>query len=67
METNSFQSFLNISAKVLARNLKNIIIDSKQLELADLIELKKILEKVLTDHNEYNDMIVSEQGAPYYM
>ena len=27
METNSFQSFLNISAKLLARNLKNIIID----------------------------------------
>jgi hypothetical protein len=52
---------------LLEKKLKNIIIDSKQLELADLIELKKLLEKVLTDHNEYNDMIVSEQGAPYYM
>ena len=52
---------------MLEKKLRNIINDSKQLELADLIELKKLLEKVPTDHNEYNDIVVSRQGAPFYM
>ena len=52
---------------MLEKKLRNIINGSEQLALADLVELKKLLEKVPAEHNEFNDIVVSKQGAPYYM
>ena len=52
---------------MLEKKLRNIINGSELLELADLVELKKLLEKVPAEHNEFNDIVASKQGAPYYM
>jgi hypothetical protein len=52
---------------MLEKKLRQIINDSEQLDLADLIELKKLLEKVPTEHSEYNDIVVAKRGPPYYM
>lgn len=49
------------------KKLRNIVNGSEKLELADLVEIKKLLEKVPAEHNEFNDIVVSKQGAPYYM
>ena len=52
---------------MLEKKLRNIVNGSEQLELADLVKINKLLEKVPAEHNEFNDMVVSKQGAPYYM
>jgi hypothetical protein len=52
---------------MLEKKLRNIINGSELLELADLVELKKLLEKVPAEHKEFNEIVVSKQGAPYYM
>ena len=49
------------------KKLRNIVNGSEKLELADLVEIKKLLEKVAAEHNEFNDIVVSKQDAPYYM
>ena len=52
---------------MLEKKLRHIINGSEQLALADLVDLKKLLEKVSAEYNESNDIVVSKQGAPYYM
>lgn len=52
---------------MLEKKIRQIISDSDQLELADLIELKKLLENVPAKHSEYNEIVASRRGAPYYM
>ena len=47
-------------------NLKNITENAENLDLNDLIQIKEVLEKAVAKHRQYEDIIMSRQGAPYY-
>ena len=46
--------------------LQNIAENAENLDLHDLIEIKEALEKAVAKHRQYEDIIMSKQGAPYY-
>ena len=51
---------------MLDTKLQKIAKDAENLELNDLIKIKKVLDDAVAKHRNYDDVIVTRQGAPYY-
>ena len=47
-------------------NLQEIVRDAERLELNDLIKIKKILDEAVAKQTNYDDLVITRQGAPYY-
>ena len=47
-------------------SLQEIVRDADRLELNDLIRIKKILDEAVAKQRNYDDVIITRRGAPYY-
>jgi hypothetical protein len=47
-------------------NLQEIVRDAERLELNDLIKIKKILDEAVAKQRNYDYVVITRQGAPYY-
>ena len=47
-------------------NLQEIIRDAERLELSDLIKIKKILDEAVAKQRNFDNVVITRQGAPYY-
>ena len=46
--------------------LEKLAKDAEKLELNDLIKIKKILDEAVAKQRNYDDVVITRQGAPYY-
>ena len=47
-------------------NLQKIVRDAESLELSDLIKIKRILDEAVAKQRNYDNVVITRQGAPYY-
>ena len=47
-------------------NLQKIVRDAERLEFDDLIKIKKILDETVAKQRNFDDVVITRQGAPYY-
>ena len=47
-------------------NLQKIAKDAESLVFDDLIKIKKILDETVAKQRDYDDVVITRQGAPYY-
>ena len=48
------------------KDLQEIVREAERLELNDLIKIKKILDEAVAKQRDYDDVVITRQGAPYY-
>ena len=46
--------------------LQEIARDAERLELNDLIKIRKILDEAVAKQRNFDNVVISRQGAPYY-
>ena len=46
--------------------LQEIARDAERLQLNDLIKIKKVLDEAVAKQRNYDDVVITRQGAPYY-
>ena len=58
--------YQNWDNKMSEIKLEKFAKDAEKLELNDLIKIKKILDEAVAKQRNYDDVVITRQGAPYY-